>query len=175
MENRSSSPSSTFPVFACETRNGSFACVSTAVATLQLVVYLLCCAKDAMHVRVWLARAEILYLEQKSTASKSYESRVFVDRGSQGFGRSEREKSRTRQFGESSDLTSCDLHRLPGLATIMTTPIDLTALHQEYAAHGLRRVDLDPDPIKQFSAWFTAAIEAGIPDVNAMSLGDRKR
>ena len=52
----------------------------------------------------------------------------------------------------------------------MTTPIDLTALHQEYAAHGLRRRDLDPDPIKQFSAWFTASIEAGIPDVNAMSL-----
>ncbi len=52
----------------------------------------------------------------------------------------------------------------------MTTPIDLTALHQEYAAHGLHRVDLDPDPIKQFSAWFTASIEAGIPDVNAMSL-----
>ena len=52
----------------------------------------------------------------------------------------------------------------------MTTPIDLTALHREYAAHGLRRVDLDPDPIKQFSAWFTASIEAGIPDVNAMSL-----
>jgi len=52
----------------------------------------------------------------------------------------------------------------------MTTPIDLTALHQEYAAHGLRRVDLDPDPIKQFSAWFTASIEAEIPDVNAMSL-----
>jgi len=52
----------------------------------------------------------------------------------------------------------------------MTTPIDLTELHREYAAHGLNRVDLDPDPIKQFSAWFTAAIEAGIPDVNAMSL-----
>ena len=35
---------------------------------------------------------------------------------------------------------------------------------------GLRRSDLDPDPIKQFSNWFTAAIEAGIRDVNAMSL-----
>jgi len=57
----------------------------------------------------------------------------------------------------------------------MTTPIDLTALHQEHAAHGLHRRDLDPDPIKQFSAWFTAAIEAGIPDVNAMSLATATR
>src|SRR5438874_8284369 len=35
---------------------------------------------------------------------------------------------------------------------------------------GLRRRDLDPDPIKQFANWFTAAIEAQIRDVNAMSL-----
>jgi pyridoxamine 5'-phosphate oxidase len=34
----------------------------------------------------------------------------------------------------------------------------------------LRRSDLDPDPIKQFSNWFTAAIEARIRDVNSMSL-----
>ncbi|MEY2526657.1 MAG: pyridoxamine 5-phosphate oxidase [Verrucomicrobiota bacterium] len=40
----------------------------------------------------------------------------------------------------------------------------------EHAAQGLRRRDLDPDPIKQFANWFTAAIEAGIKDVNAMSL-----
>ncbi|MEY2484856.1 MAG: pyridoxamine 5-phosphate oxidase [Verrucomicrobiota bacterium] len=40
----------------------------------------------------------------------------------------------------------------------------------DHAASGLRRRDLDPDPIKQFSNWFTAAIEAQIRDVNAMSL-----
>lgn len=40
----------------------------------------------------------------------------------------------------------------------------------EHAASGLHRRDLDPDPIKQFSIWFTAAIEAQIRDVNAMSL-----
>jgi pyridoxamine 5'-phosphate oxidase len=39
-----------------------------------------------------------------------------------------------------------------------------------HAEAGLRRRDLDPDPIKQFSNWFTAAIEAQIKDVNAMSL-----
>jgi len=40
----------------------------------------------------------------------------------------------------------------------------------KHAGRGLRRRDLDPDPIKQFSNWFTAAIEAQIRDVNAMSL-----
>ena len=40
----------------------------------------------------------------------------------------------------------------------------------DHPATGLRRKDLDPDPIKQFSNWFTAAIESGIRDANAMSL-----
>jgi pyridoxamine 5'-phosphate oxidase len=40
----------------------------------------------------------------------------------------------------------------------------------EHSAVFLRRRDLDPDPLKQFSNWFTAAIEAGIRDVNALSL-----
>src|SRR5213594_3022661 len=52
----------------------------------------------------------------------------------------------------------------------MKTPRDPAASRYEPTAHGLRRSDLDPDPIKQFSNWFTAAIEAGIRDVNAMSL-----
>jgi pyridoxamine 5'-phosphate oxidase len=50
------------------------------------------------------------------------------------------------------------------------TPQDPKASRYEHAAQGLRRSDLDPDPIKQFANWFTAAIEAGIRDVNAMSL-----
>ena len=40
----------------------------------------------------------------------------------------------------------------------------------DHPARALRRRDLDPDPIRQFANWFTAAIEAGIRDVNAMSL-----
>jgi pyridoxamine 5'-phosphate oxidase len=52
----------------------------------------------------------------------------------------------------------------------METPRDPTASRYEHAGQGLRRTDLDPDPIKQFSNWFTAATEAGIRDVNAMSL-----
>src|SRR5258708_37235899 len=57
----------------------------------------------------------------------------------------------------------------------METPRDPTASRYEHAAHGLRRSDLDPDPIKQFSNWFSAAIEAGIRDVNAMSLATAGR
>ena len=51
---------------------------------------------------------------------------------------------------------------------MLETPHDPAASRYEHAAHGLRRRDLDPDPIKQFSNWFTAAIEAGIRDINAM-------
>jgi pyridoxamine 5'-phosphate oxidase len=53
---------------------------------------------------------------------------------------------------------------------VKTLPEDISHLDYEHAPQGLRRRDLDPDPIKQFSGWFTAAIEAGIRDVNAMSL-----
>jgi pyridoxamine 5'-phosphate oxidase len=52
----------------------------------------------------------------------------------------------------------------------METPRDPAASRYEHVGKGLRRSDLDPDPIKQFANWFTAAIEAGIRDVNAMSL-----
>ncbi len=52
----------------------------------------------------------------------------------------------------------------------MDTPVDPASSRYDHAARGLHRRDLDPDPIKQFSNWFTASIEAGIRDVNAMSL-----
>ncbi|MFL6529589.1 MAG: pyridoxamine 5'-phosphate oxidase [Chthoniobacterales bacterium] len=52
----------------------------------------------------------------------------------------------------------------------MSSSIDIAALRQEYRAHGLRRAELDPDPIKQFAKWFGEAAAAEIRDVNAMSL-----
>ena len=52
----------------------------------------------------------------------------------------------------------------------MEIPRDPAALRYNHVGKGLRRSDLDPNPIRQFSNWFTAAIEAGIRDVNAMSL-----
>ncbi|PYK10950.1 MAG: pyridoxamine 5'-phosphate oxidase [Verrucomicrobia bacterium] len=57
----------------------------------------------------------------------------------------------------------------------MEIPHDPAASHYEHAGKGLRRRDLDPDPIKQFGNWFTAAIEAGIRDVSAMSLATAGR
>jgi pyridoxamine 5'-phosphate oxidase len=52
----------------------------------------------------------------------------------------------------------------------MDSSLDPSSPTYDHPARGLRRRDLDPDPIKQFANWFTAAIEAGIRDVNAMSL-----
>jgi len=52
----------------------------------------------------------------------------------------------------------------------MDDVIDIAALRHDYVAHGLRRADLDPDPMKQFSKWFGEAVAAQIRDVNAMSL-----
>jgi pyridoxamine 5'-phosphate oxidase len=52
----------------------------------------------------------------------------------------------------------------------MDAPLDPTSTRYDHVAGGLHRRDLDPDPIKQFGNWFTAAIEIGIRDVNAMSL-----
>jgi pyridoxamine 5'-phosphate oxidase len=68
------------------------------------------------------------------------------------------------------DIRICFDIRISDLEPFMETPRDPTASRYEHAAKGLRRSDLDPDPIKQFGNWFTAAIEAGIRDVNAMSL-----
>ncbi|MDQ6623317.1 MAG: pyridoxamine 5'-phosphate oxidase [Verrucomicrobiota bacterium] len=48
--------------------------------------------------------------------------------------------------------------------------MNIAALRHDYVAHGLRRADLDPDPIRQFENWFAEAAAAEIRDVNAMSL-----
>ena len=52
----------------------------------------------------------------------------------------------------------------------MGLPRDPAASRYEHIGKGLRRSDLNPNPIKQFANWFTIAIETGIGDVNAMSL-----
>ena len=57
----------------------------------------------------------------------------------------------------------------------MEVPHDPAASRYEHVGRGLRRSDLNRDPIKQFANWFTAAIEAGIRDVNAMSLATADR
>src|SRR6201982_1981425 len=57
----------------------------------------------------------------------------------------------------------------------MEVPRDPAASRYDHVGKGLRRSDLDPDPTRQFANWFTAAIEAGIRDVNAMSLATAGR
>ena len=59
-------------------------------------------------------------------------------------------------------------HPIP--LTTVNSAMDIAALREDYVAHGLRRADLDPDPIKQFAKWFGEAAAAQIRDVNAMSL-----
>lgn len=48
--------------------------------------------------------------------------------------------------------------------------LDYAGFRHEYIGAGLRRANLDPDPIKQFENWFTAAFEAHILDANAMTV-----
>src|SRR5437764_14233018 len=48
--------------------------------------------------------------------------------------------------------------------------LDYAGFRYEYIGGGLRRADLDPDPIKQFQGWFAAAIKAGISVANAVTL-----
>jgi len=45
-----------------------------------------------------------------------------------------------------------------------------TVLRTEYETEGLRRAALDPNPVRQFSAWFDEAVGAGVPQANAMVL-----
>ena len=53
--------------------------------------------------------------------------------------------------------------------------LNIAALRHDYVAHGLRRADLDANPIKQFAKWFGEAAAAEIRDVNAMSLATATR
>ena len=48
--------------------------------------------------------------------------------------------------------------------------IDLTNLRKEFRQNGINRSELDNDPFKQFSLWFSQAIKVGIIEPSAMSL-----
>jgi pyridoxamine 5'-phosphate oxidase len=52
----------------------------------------------------------------------------------------------------------------------MLSPAELAALRQDYAQRGLRRSELDPDPIRQFNAWLSEAVERQILEPNAMTV-----
>ena len=46
----------------------------------------------------------------------------------------------------------------------------LADLRREYASRALTEADADPDPIRQFSRWFSEALKSELLDVNAMTL-----
>lgn len=48
--------------------------------------------------------------------------------------------------------------------------MDIGDLRSEYSGEPFRRVDLDPDPVRQFSKWFEQAREVAQPEVNACAL-----
>ena len=48
--------------------------------------------------------------------------------------------------------------------------VDLTNLRKESRQNGLNRSELDDNPFKQFSLWFSQAIKVGIVEPSAMSL-----
>jgi pyridoxamine 5'-phosphate oxidase len=51
----------------------------------------------------------------------------------------------------------------------MLTVEQLAALRQEYTQRGLRRKDLDPDPIRQFQRWLDEAADHHLLEPNAMT------
>ena len=48
--------------------------------------------------------------------------------------------------------------------------MQIAELRREYARMGLGEADVDPDPVRQFRAWFEQALAAGVPEPNAMTL-----
>ncbi|HEU5346363.1 MAG TPA: pyridoxamine 5'-phosphate oxidase [Ktedonobacterales bacterium] len=47
---------------------------------------------------------------------------------------------------------------------------DLADLRTDYMQRGLDEAEMDGDPIRQFQAWFDAAVAAGHPEPNAMAV-----
>ena len=52
----------------------------------------------------------------------------------------------------------------------MNEKLDLAGRRREYTLAGLRRAELDPDPMAQFAKWFKQAQEAGLAEPGAMIL-----
>lgn len=48
--------------------------------------------------------------------------------------------------------------------------MNLADFRKEYSDRGLRRAEMDADPIAQFSNWFTQATQVGVHEPNAMTL-----
>ncbi len=53
--------------------------------------------------------------------------------------------------------------------------MSVSNIRSEYGKHALHESEVDPNPFRQFRAWFEEATAAGIPDVNAMTLATATR
>jgi len=61
--------------------------------------------------------------------------------------------------------TSC-----PRRPAAVSSGMDLSDFRKEYSDRGLRRADLNEDPVVQFALWFQQAIDLGVHEPNAMTL-----
>ena len=52
----------------------------------------------------------------------------------------------------------------------MKSMVDFKALREEYRHAALDESEVDPDPMRQFSAWFEQAAASGLREANAMAL-----
>ena len=59
---------------------------------------------------------------------------------------------------------------MDGQVTRALDAAQLAALRQEYSERGLRRAELDPDPVAQFNRWLADAVRERIPEPNAVTL-----
>lgn len=48
--------------------------------------------------------------------------------------------------------------------------MSIADLRKDYSRASLTEAEVDPDPVRQFSTWFRQALDAGIPEANAMSV-----
>ena len=48
--------------------------------------------------------------------------------------------------------------------------MSIADLRKDYSHASLSEADVDPDPLRQFSTWFHQALDAGVPEANAMSV-----
>ena len=46
----------------------------------------------------------------------------------------------------------------------------MARLREEYETEGLSMGEADPDPVRQFDRWFNEAVDAGVPQANAMTV-----
>ena len=52
----------------------------------------------------------------------------------------------------------------------MKMPARMTDARKEYEQGALDEAGVDPDPIRQFTVWYDAAVAAGVPEPEAMTL-----